>query len=102
MKSLIEAIVLDNSSSITTMRAVNLSAPFADTQATSKKISLVRAQELIDEWKTVGYFISDDEVVSLGPRTIGEFGEILQNKFPDHVWGCRLCKQICTKVRNIC
>lgn len=101
MKSLIEAIVQENNSAITMIRAINLSTPFAASQATSKKISKTRAQELIEEWKTVGYFISDDDVVSLGPRTIAEYGETLRSKFPDYVWGCHLCKQICTKVRFI-
>lgn len=100
MKILIEAIVQEDNSTITMIRAVNLSTPFAASQATSKKISKARAQELIDEWKTVGYFISDDDVLSLGPRTIAEFGETLRNKFPDYVWGCHLCKQISTKVHE--
>lgn len=64
----------------------------------NKKLSKQRAQELIDEWCSVGYFVDLDDVIHFGPRMIGEFSDYLRLKFRDHIRICCLCNQPTFKV----
>lgn len=60
-----------------------------------------RAEELLDEWCTAGYlYISNGDSVTLGPRGIGEYRDILRTKFGDHIQSCHLCNEIVLQVNS--
>lgn len=97
MKDLIEKIVTNDNHSIPLMTAIYLStmAQSTQSQSTSKKITKQRAEELLDEWCTAGYFfITGGDSVTLGPRGIGEFRDTMRTKFGDFILSCRLCNAI--------
>lgn len=101
MKLLMEKIVLSETHSISTMSAVQLcsgSMQLTQSQSTSKKITKQRAEELIDEWTAAGYFMTLNDLITLGPRGIGEFRDTFRTKFEDYIQCCRLCNEIALQV----
>lgn len=82
------------------MSALNACTSASDSsQGNSKKVTKQRAQELLDEWVANGYFSYVDDSYILGPRAIGEFGDMLIARFGDQLKKCFLCKNITFKVR---
>ncbi|XP_055914825.1 non-structural maintenance of chromosomes element 1 homolog [Eupeodes corollae] len=74
---------------ISDMEAINLS-----TRLTDKPLAKNRAEDLLQNWKNVGYFYELDNTLYLGPRMIVEFESLLLSAFPDDVKECSLCKKI--------
>lgn len=101
LKKLIEKIVMDETHSISRMSAVQLcSAPLTQSQSTSKKVTKQRAEELIEEWAEGGYFMNRGDLITLGPRGIGEFRDTFRTKFTDYIDCCRLCNEIALQVNK--
>lgn len=103
LKNLIEKIVISESHTIPLMTAIYLSSQPAthsqSTQSTSKKITKQRAEDLLEEFAMSGYiFLTAGGSVTLGPRAIGEFRDVLRTKFGDHIQSCRLCNEIVLQV----
>ncbi|XP_065089192.1 non-structural maintenance of chromosomes element 1 homolog [Ochlerotatus camptorhynchus] len=59
----------------------------------SKPLSKVRAEELLEEWEKLGYFVQLAEMWYFGPKTIGEFDRYLLANYPDEMQRCKLCKE---------
>ncbi|XP_031625660.1 non-structural maintenance of chromosomes element 1 homolog [Contarinia nasturtii] len=94
MKSIMEKILMSDTHSITIMSAIQLcstSSQATQSQATSKKITKQRAEELLDEWENIGYFMATGDIITLGPRAIGEFRDTYRTKFGDFIQCCFLC-----------
>lgn len=105
LKVLMEKIVLNDANSISTMTAIHLSNEATQQQASqstssTKKITKQRAEELLDEWVLSGYLllISENALLTLGPKAIAEFRDTLRTKFPNHIQNCHLCNEIVLKV----
>lgn len=63
-----------------------------------KKLTKQRAQELMDDWITTGYFVELNDMVHFGPRAIGEFKDYLRLKYKESICICALCLQPTFKV----
>lgn len=105
MKRLLEKLVMDDNHLISVMTAIHLASSTAESssqasqsQSTSKKITKQRAEDLLEEWSTVGYFINFNGNIVLGPRAIGEYRETFQTKFNDYIHSCKLCNEIALQV----
>lgn len=106
MKTLMENIVTSETHSIPFMRAMHLTSVSAQHLSQSqparsaKKVTQQRAEELIDEWISNGYFFvsSNQEVLTLGPKSITEFRDTLRTKFALHIKNCHLCGELAMKV----
>lgn len=100
MKNVIEKIVMNETHSISLMMAVHLcSASNTQSQSTTKKVTKQRAEELLEEWSAVGYFMMIGDFITLGPRCIGEFRETFRMKFNNFIHSCHLCSEITLQVR---
>lgn len=96
-----EKIVISDTHSISMMTAVHLcSAQTSQSQSTTKKVTKQRAEELLDEWSIAGYFMTINEALTLGPRSIGEFRDTFRTKFPDFIQSCQLCNEIALQVHT--
>ncbi|XP_055606651.1 non-structural maintenance of chromosomes element 1 homolog [Uranotaenia lowii] len=62
-------------------------------QLAGKSISKVRAEELLDEWEKMGYFIQLDDHWCFGPRVVAEFERYLSTNFPEQMHRCTLCNE---------
>lgn len=104
MKNLMEKIVTSNDHSISLMTAIHLSSgtssQMSQSQSTSKKVTKQRAEELLEDWMNAGYFMAMDngEVMTLGPRAMGEFRDTLRAKFGEFIQNCHLCTELTLKV----
>ncbi|XP_055315926.1 non-structural maintenance of chromosomes element 1 homolog [Sitodiplosis mosellana] len=97
MKTLMEKIVMNDTHSLSRMSAVHLSsAPsqLSQSQSTSKKVTKQRAEDLLEEWIEAGYFMNRGDLITLGPRGIGEYRDTFRTKFGDYIQCCRLCSEI--------
>lgn len=90
---------------ISTMTAIHLSTEASQQQssqsgASTKKITKQRAEELLDEWVSSGYLLllSENALITLGPKALAEFRDTLRTKFPDFIQNCHLCNEIVLKV----
>lgn len=106
MKSLIECIVTNPTHHIAMMTAIHLTsvtAQASQSQSTSKRLTKQRAEELLADWIIAGYFVQVNygDSLTLGPRCIGEFRDTLLTTFPDSIRSCKLCSEICLKVKFI-
>lgn len=104
MKALIEKIVMSDTHTVTMISAVQLtstSTQLTQSQSTSKKVTKQRAEELIEEWTAAGYFMALNDMVTLGPRGIGEFRETFRTKFTDYIQCCQLCSEIALQVNDV-
>lgn len=105
LKVLMEKIVLSEMHTISTMTAIHLSTEASHQQssqsgASTKKITKQRAEELLDEWVSSGYLLllSENALITLGPKALAEFRDTLRTKFPDFIQNCHLCNDIVLKV----
>lgn len=67
----------------------------------SGKLNKVRAEKLLDTWSTTGYFVRNENMLYLGPKSLTEFKEDLKEMNADHLKGCGLCEDIAAWVRII-
>ncbi|KAG5678447.1 hypothetical protein PVAND_008119 [Polypedilum vanderplanki] len=58
------------------------------------KVTKIRAEKLTDLWITTGYFYRNNDLIYLGPKSISEFAETIQNLGLDHIKKCSLCEDI--------
>lgn len=65
-----------------------------------KPLSKVRAEQLLDQWEKLGYFVLLDGMWHFGPKTIGEFDRYLAANYPDQMQRCKLCKESVFYVRE--
>lgn len=103
MKNLMEKIVTSDNHAISPMTAVHLcsaASQFSQSQSvsTTKKVTKQRAEELMDEWMTAGYFMIFGDQITFGPKAIGEFRETFRTKFGDYIQNCHLCTELTLKV----
>lgn len=100
LKHLIEMIVMSDEHCLNPISAINATAAATDTQSTSKKITKQRADDLLKEWRAGGYLYLDEErgMLTLGPRTIGEYGQILLQNYSDVLRSCTMCNGLALKV----
>lgn len=63
-----------------------------------KKLTKQRAQDLMDDWISTGYFVEQLEMIHFGPRAIGEFQDYLRLKYKERICICALCAQPTFKV----
>ncbi|CAD7083575.1 unnamed protein product [Hermetia illucens] len=82
---LLQEITL-NEYSIQRIVALNLIA-----QLKPKPFSKNHAEELLDDWITLGYFLEEENLLYFGPKTLGEFSDFLAENFEDYVKKCQLC-----------
>ncbi|XP_055386387.1 non-structural maintenance of chromosomes element 1 homolog [Condylostylus longicornis] len=59
-----------------------------------KNIPKAQAENLLDNWKNLGYFIIENDCVWLGPRAIVEYGNVLKLQFPNEIQTCPQCKVV--------
>lgn len=99
-KLLLEQMFQYETYSIPNMIALNLSSSTVTSSqaARTKKVTKQRAQDLLEEWVSRGYFVNANERIQLGPRSIGEFGEVLSTEYAEYVKKCYLCKNVSFKV----
>ncbi|XP_055626179.1 non-structural maintenance of chromosomes element 1 homolog isoform X2 [Toxorhynchites rutilus septentrionalis] len=69
-------------------------------EITGKTITKVRAEELLDEWEKLGYFVQMDEMWYFGPKTVAEFDRYLSAHFAEHMHKCLLCNEMDFYVRE--
>lgn len=89
---LLENLITEVEHHLTKIRAINL--------CSHSKVSRKRAEDLIEKWVQENYLLATSENISIGPRSIGEFGDTLYLKFTDDLVKCYLCKQLVFKVRS--
>lgn len=80
--------------------AINASSAMTNTQTTTKRMTKQRSEELLKEWIVAGYLHIDDDdgTITLGPRTIGEFGRDLLQNFANVLHSCAICSSVTLKV----
>ncbi|XP_055843861.1 non-structural maintenance of chromosomes element 1 homolog [Episyrphus balteatus] len=86
---LLTTIASSDEYGIPDIRAINLSTMLPD-----KPLAKNRAEDLLQNWKHVGYFYQSDNTLFFGPRMMVEFESLLLSSFPDDVKECSLCKTI--------
>ena len=93
---LLTTIASSDEYGIPDIRAINLSTMLPD-----KPLAKNRAEDLLQNWKQVGYFYQSDNTLFFGPRMMVEFESLLLTSFPDDVKECSLCKTIVLWVSSI-
>ncbi|XP_058464599.1 non-structural maintenance of chromosomes element 1 homolog isoform X2 [Malaya genurostris] len=63
------------------------------TEISGKAISMMRAEELLEEWEKAGYFVQLDGMWYFGPRTTVEFERYLSQNFEEQMQKCKLCNE---------
>uniref|UniRef100_A0A023EMY4 Non-structural maintenance of chromosomes element 1 homolog n=1 Tax=Aedes albopictus TaxID=7160 RepID=A0A023EMY4_AEDAL len=58
-----------------------------------KQLSKVRAEQLLDQWEKMGYFVQLGGMWHFGPKVIGEFDRYLTTNYPEQMRMCKLCKE---------
>lgn len=103
MKNIMERIVMSETHSIEVMYAIQLCSLLSQpsqSQSTMKRVTKQRAEELLEEWENMGYFMTTNENITLGPRCIGEFRDTFRSKFGDYIQSCQLCNELVLQVRK--
>uniref|UniRef100_A0A182K710 Non-structural maintenance of chromosomes element 1 homolog n=1 Tax=Anopheles christyi TaxID=43041 RepID=A0A182K710_9DIPT len=56
-----------------------------------KPLPKTRAEQLLQEWEQLGYFLTLDDTCYLGPKSVVEFEKYLNRNYGDIVTRCCLC-----------
>uniref|UniRef100_A0A182PN97 Non-structural maintenance of chromosomes element 1 homolog n=1 Tax=Anopheles epiroticus TaxID=199890 RepID=A0A182PN97_9DIPT len=57
----------------------------------AKPLAKMRAEQLLQEWEQLGYFLTLDDKCYLGPKAVVEFEKYINKNFADVVTRCCLC-----------
>ncbi|XP_053688295.1 non-structural maintenance of chromosomes element 1 homolog [Sabethes cyaneus] len=63
-------------------------------EITGKPVSKMRAEDLLEEWEKLGYFVQIDGMWYFGPRCTAEFGWYLTQNHGDQMHKCKLCSEL--------
>lgn len=83
---LIKEMIEDEEYSIKPIQALNLTS-----QIEGKAVTKSRAERLLQEWSSAGYFQMIKNAYRFGPRLITEFSLHLKQHYPEAVKNCKLC-----------
>ncbi|XP_055533382.1 non-structural maintenance of chromosomes element 1 homolog [Wyeomyia smithii] len=64
------------------------------TNIVGKSVSKMRAEELLEEWEKLGYFVQLDGMWCFGPRSTTEFGWYLNQNHGEQMHKCKLCSEL--------
>lgn len=84
---LVEEIVSSEEHQLLKNECINMSSSV-------QNVSISRADELVAKWLHDGYFVSQGNMLCLGPKTIYEFNLPLLEKFNEKIESCLLCKEL--------
>ncbi|CAG9863145.1 unnamed protein product [Phyllotreta striolata] len=84
--SVFQEILRNEEHRIKQNEALNLSSSL------TSRLSLENAEKLLKTFVQIGYFVSKDSCIFLGPRLILEFTSYLQSHFTDSI--CPLCSEL--------
>lgn len=67
---------------------------------TATKINKTRIEKMLENWIMNGYFLRQENKIYLGPKSLIEFKEIIQNMELPQLRSCVLCEQVVAWVCN--
>lgn len=97
-KLVLESIAVSGCYYMPSIHILNLATNVVSTG--HKKLTKQRAQELMDDWVSTGYFVEQFDMIHFGPRAIGEFQDYLRLRYKERICICALCVQPTFKVNN--